>query len=320
MYSLNSRKLLAQAVEKWPAKVLSVAVALILFVFHRMSTLESRFFSVPLRLETSSELIPASSYTRIVRVSLRGDANSIYPIMEDDIEAYVDLKKYTADGWYRSPVQIRKKGSALGVEPLEISVDPLEVSLRLERKAGKTVPLIPSVRGAVESGYELISQSLSPAHVSIEGPLSALESVPELYTDEIDLGGRSESFSVMVNILNRDPLLVLRGNGAAEFRAVIRPEIPVRNINGIPITVRGLAPVFRADTGGRTGSVRFEGKRELLDRFTSVPGLLSVDCSALKEPGTYTMPVSVDSPEGLVPVRREPEEITVIVTLKVDGP
>lgn len=317
---MNSRKLLAQAVEKWPAKMLSVAVALILFVFHRMSTLESRFFSVPLQLETSSDLIPASSYTRIVRVSLRGDANSIYPIMEDDIEAYVDLKKYTADGWYRSPVQIRKKGSALGVEPLEISVDPLEISLRLERKAGKTVPLIPSVRGAVESGYELVSQSLSPVHVSIEGPLSVLESLPELYTDEIDLGGRNESFSMMVNILNRDPLVVLRGNGAAEFRAVIRAEIPVRNINGIPITMKGLAPVFRADIGGRTGSVRFEGKRDLLDRFAPAPGLLSVDCSALKEPGTYTMPVAIDSPDGLVPVRREPEEITVIVTLQVDGP
>jgi hypothetical protein len=81
---LNGRKLLIKVVENWPVKVLSIALAIILFVFHRMSVLEDRFFSVPLKVETAGTLIPASPYPRMVRVSLRGDANSIYPILEDD--------------------------------------------------------------------------------------------------------------------------------------------------------------------------------------------------------------------------------------------
>ena len=111
---LNGRKLLARAAENWPAKVLSIALAIILFVFHRMSMLEDRFFSVPLNLEINSNLVPASSYPRMVRVSLRGDANSIYPILEDDIEAYLDLTRYTDRGHYRAPVQVRKKVPPLG--------------------------------------------------------------------------------------------------------------------------------------------------------------------------------------------------------------
>jgi hypothetical protein len=238
MFSLNSRKLLSQAVEKWPAKVLSVAVALILLVFHRMSSLESRFFSVPLRLEAGTVLAPASPYAQVVRVTMRGDANSIFPILEEDIEAYIDLRKIELEGQYRLPVQVRKHGSAVGVEPLEISVDPLEISLTLERKVGKTIPVIPNFHGRVESGFDLVSQSLTPSTVLAEGPASLIESLGEFQTGPIDLEGRNGDFTLIVNILNRDPLVAIRGNGMAEFRAQVRRSLPA------------LQPFPLADTDG----------------------------------------------------------------------
>jgi YbbR domain-containing protein len=314
MSSLNSKKLLARIVEKWPAKVLSVAAAFILFVFHRMSILESRFFSAPLQLELSAELVPVSPYPRLVRVSVRGDADSIFPIVEDDIEAYIDLTKQSAEGWYRSPVQIRKKGTALGVEPLEISVDPLEISIQLDKKVRKTIPLNVNTQGNVESGFELLSYSLTPHQVTIEGPLSIVDSVSELSTDIVDLEGRNESFSVTVHILNPDSLVVIRGNGTTEFQALILPAAPTININGIPIEAKGLASRF--ETEPVVGSVRLEGDRELLDSFVPLPGFLSVDCSALNEPGTYTLPVLINLPEGLSVAYREPEELSLTVTLK----
>jgi YbbR domain-containing protein len=316
MSSLNSRKLLARVVEKWPAKVLSVAAALILFVFHRMNTLESRFFSVPLRVETSAALVPISSYPRLVRVSLRGDANSIYPIVEDDIEAYIDLTKHTEPGWYRAAVQIRKMGSAVGVEPLEISVDPLEISLQLDQKISKTVPLIPNVRGNAALGFDLVSHSLSPAQVTVEGPRSVLGSVSDMSTEAVDLEGKNDDFTVMAAIVNPNPFVVIRGGGTAEFRGLIRPAVPAMNIDGIPIIVKGLDQRFEADAGYRTGSVRLEGSQDMLDMFVPSPDFLSVDCSALHAPGTYTLPVTIDLPNGLVPLRREPMELNLTVTLR----
>jgi hypothetical protein len=141
MYSLNSRQLLAEAVKNWPAKVLSVALALILVIFHQMNTLENRFFSVPLRIEGEGSLQPSGAHIRTVRVNLRGDPSDIHPILEDDIEAFIDLSRYSEPGLYQIPVQVRKKGSALGVEPLEISVEPLEIPLELARKIGGAPPL-----------------------------------------------------------------------------------------------------------------------------------------------------------------------------------
>ncbi|MDR1899577.1 MAG: hypothetical protein LBQ55_06190 [Treponema sp.] len=321
MFSQNnrSRKLLAKAAENWPAKVLSVALAIILFVFHRMSTLENRFFSVPLNVELDSVLVPASSYARMVRVSLRGDANSIFPILEDDIEAYVDLKKYQSEGWYRAPVQVRKKGTALGVEPLEISVDPMEISLQLDHKISKYVPLTANLRGSLQNGYDLISYTLTPTQVVVDGPLNVVEAVSELYTDYIDLDGRDADFSVTVSVLNRDPLLVIRGNGAAEFRGFVRKPVPVRNFEEIPIMINGLNENFRAELDIKTGSVRVEGNQEILDSFTLPLSFLAVDCSNLAREGVYVLPLTVNLPEGLSLVRKEPEEVTVSVRRAENG-
>jgi len=115
---MNSRELLVKITDKWPAKILSLAAALLIFVFYKMSTLETRPFSAPLRIDSANEMVPASSYPQAVKINLRGENRNIYPILEEDIEAYIDLNKYSSEGTYRIPIQIRKKGSALGIEPL----------------------------------------------------------------------------------------------------------------------------------------------------------------------------------------------------------
>ena len=217
-----SRKFLLKLTEKWPVKVLSVAAALIISVFHRINTLETRFFSAPLRIEHNDILVPASSYTQVIRVGLRGDSNDIHSILEDDLEIYIDLKRFTSEGNYRIPVQVRRKGSALGVEPIEISVDPIEITVRLENKINRNINIMPVFRGIVADGYELTSQFLNPTSVIAEGPRSYMEILHGFNTGVIDLDGRYEDFSVMVNIINDDPLVVIYGNSMIEYRGIIR--------------------------------------------------------------------------------------------------
>jgi YbbR domain-containing protein len=207
--------------EKWPVKILSLAAAIIIFVFYRMNTLETRFFTVPLIIETSETLIPASSFSGSVRVSLRGEADGIQPILEEDIEAYIDIGRYVNEGNYRVPVQIRKKGSALGVEPLEITVLPVEIPLLLEQKVTKNVSVFPVFTGTVAHGFELTYQSLIPGSVVAEGPRSFLENHIEFITETINLDRRYDDFSVMVNIINDNPLISIQGNRILEFRGAI---------------------------------------------------------------------------------------------------
>ena len=202
--------------------MLSVAAALIISVFHRINTLETRFFSTPLRIEQNELLVPANSYTQIVRVGLRGETNVIHAIFEDDIETYIDLRRYTSEGSYRIPVQIRRKGSAIGVDPIEISVDPVEITVRLENKISRNINVTPVFQGIIANGYELTGQFINPTSVIAEGPRSYLETLHEFMTGTIDLEGRYEDFSVMVNIINDDPLIIIHGNKMIEYRGTIK--------------------------------------------------------------------------------------------------
>jgi YbbR domain-containing protein len=313
MCSLDSKKIVAKVVRNWPAKVLSIILAVFLFVFHRMSTMEERFFSVPLNVQTKGNLTPSSSYPRMIRVRLRGDPNSIYPILEDDIEAFADFEKYDAPGTYHSPVEIRKKGTALGIEPLEIAVDPLSIGLSLDHRISKFVPLTPSIRGRPDSGYSLSSYTLNPTQVIIDGPSELIAAISEFHTDFIDLDGRTGDFSMMVNILNRDPLIVIRGNGITEFRGFISRIIPVRNIADIPIRLEGLDERFVGQSEIRAASVHFEGRsQDELDQFILPLDFLYVDCSGISEPGTYTLPVLSAPVPGLT-MTIDPAEVVVHV-------
>jgi len=313
---LNARKLILGMAENWPAKVLSVAIALILFVFHEMSTLTIRTIIVPLTIETNSALAPASAYPRNVRVRMRGESDGVKAILDKDIDAYLDFTGHESEGQYRAPVQIRKKGSALVPEPLEITVNPLEVSVNLDKRINKTFPLAASIKGNAAAGFELVSYSVSPAEIVLSGPLRLMESINDIKTDPLDIEGRKNDFNVMVNIANPNPLLLsIRGDAYAEFRCVIRPAVSVRNIDGIAIDIIGLDINFEADLGGRAGSVRLEARQSLLDNFSVQPGFFSVDCSGITEPGAYTLPVNVDVPDGFILIRREPEEVGVTITL-----
>jgi YbbR domain-containing protein len=315
---LNARKIILSLAENWPAKVLSVALALILFVFHEMSTLTTRTMIVPLTIETNAALAPGSAYPRSVRVRLRGESDGVKSIIDSDIEAYLDFSRHESEGQYRAPVQIRRKGSALVPEPLEITVNPLEISVNLDKRINKTIPLAASIQGNAAAGFELIAYSVSPDEIAVSGPLRIIESLNDIKTDPIDIEGRKNDFNVMVNIANPNPLLLsIRGDAYAEFRCVIRPSVPVRNIDGIAIDITGLDLHFESDLGGRTGSVRLEARQSLLDNFSAQPGFLSVDCSGITEPGTYTLPVNVDLPDGFILIRQEPEEISV--TIRIEG-
>jgi len=311
-----NNKLLIKIIENWPVKVLSVALAVILFVFNHLNTLTTRPLSVPLTIETSSLLVPASAYPQNVRVNLRGEDEGIKSIIDNDIEAYVDLSRYENGGLYNAPVQVRKKGSALGIEPLEIAVYPPKITVQLDERINRTIPLTAAVRGRAVEGYDLVSYTLSPQEVVMVGPRALLEAVVELETDAIEIDGRNTDFTAVVAIINPSPLFTLRGNATAEFSCVIRPSVSVRSIEDIPIMLTGLNAAFDADTGGKTGSIRIEGTQAALDNFLPPPDFFTVDCSDIDAPGVYILQVSVDLRREFSLIRREPDELALTVTLK----
>ena len=297
----------------WPAKILSLAAAVLLVVFNNVSRLEERYFSVPVQLILPTDHVPSAPYAQRARITLRGDGDDIFRILEDDVQVFVDLSAHDNDGVYRAPVQVDKRGSALDVEPLEIRVEPVEISVTLEERARRSVEVLPSLSGFPAPGYQLGQYQLSPSTVEIQGPRSTVEEVYSIETEDIELAGRDRDFSVRVRLVPPDPMVSVIGGDVVEFRGMIEESVVLHTFEPVEPVLLGLRPGLTIVSSLPSGSVRVQGRQFDLDEIQPNEVQLAVDASAVTTPGTYRLPARPDVPRGLLVLRYEPAQIEVEV-------
>jgi hypothetical protein len=312
---VNDGTLFAKIVEKWPAKVISLALAIFIVVFHRMNMLEQRFFSAPLGIQANGNLVPASSVPASVRIALRGDSDVIYPIMESDIEAYLDLTRYTVKGAHRIPVYIRKSGSALNAGTVEVRAEPAEILLELDQKMSRYVQVAAQLHGETASGYHLVSQTIVPPQVQIEGPAAFIEKISSVQTGEIDLTGRIDDFTQPASLAPLGPFVKAHSDGVVQFTGIIRPNLVSRTFTA-PISMSGLSETLSARLAVSEGSFSVQARSDTLAAYDPPPDVLSVDLSAITMPGSYQLPLVVKTSGDMTFLRAEPEQIGVQVDFK----
>ncbi len=316
---MSSKGFWERAFADWPAKILSLAAALLLFLFYRLNRLEERYLSVPLAVETNGEYVPASPYPRSIRITLRGEAGSLYAVEEGDIRAVLDLSDRREEGMVKCPVTVEKFGSALGIDPLEIRVEPAELSLTLERRATRIVPVTPAFRGYLEPGYELLSFELAPPEVEIAGPASAVARMRDVTTEPIELSGRKENFSQAAALSRKDPFVEYLGVAEVRFKATIQPSVAVKSFESVEIAVVGLPEGLEVDEPLPLGRLRLQSSKAELRDFVPGANALSVDLSVARKPGVYTVAVKANLPPEFSVEYYEPEALSVRVVARKEA-
>lgn len=308
---MRDRKALSLLFSNLPVKIICLTAAVILLLFHRINTMTERFISVPLKVSVPSGYAIAAAYPRSVRVTLRGEEESIFPILEEDIEASVSLEGHKAAGVFRAQVKVAKKGTALGVEPLEVKVEPPEVVFTLERKIEKTVSLIPDIKGSPAYGYELVQYSLAPQTVTVRGPQGAVQGIRGLSTEEIDLTGRTGSFTQRVKVNLPSSLIGLAGDSSVDFRGTVQEALVSRQWDGVEIVCVDLPAGLRLKEPLPAGSVKVQGPQLAVDGLKPEQVRLIVDCSAVRRPGLWTVRPKPETPENITVAEFTPKELTV---------
>ena len=315
---MKSRDLFDYISNNWPAKVLSIAAAIVLFLFYRNSGLEKRFFNVPLSVIVNENYIPSGSYPRSSRIILRGNAEDIYLINENDIEVYADLSSHMNEGSFRAPVQFRKKGNALYIDPLEITVEPLEVTISLERKISKSVEVSPVTDGFERKGYELVQYLITPTSVEVEGPKSDVEGILEVYTREIDLSDRFEDFTIMVRLDNDNPDITFPGGDVIEYHGIITEAMVVKTFTPVDVITLDLPESLTLEEMPDQGFIKIQTTHLLLEEMSINDFRLILDCSFITEPGEYSISAEPDVPSGVIILQYDPINIILKVGKEVN--
>jgi YbbR domain-containing protein len=305
------RDLARRLLSDLPVKVICLSAAVILFLFNRINSFTDRFVSVPLAVDVPAGFALASAYPRTVRVTLRGEEASINAILEEDLAAAVSLEDRGGAGVYRAPVKVERRGTALGVEPLEVRVEPAEISFTLEPLLERRVSVAPDIRGVPAYGYELAGYELAPRTATLRGPRSRVQAVATLLTEQIDLSGRSGPFTLRVRVVVPDALLAMTGDPFVEFKAAITEAVVSRRFEDVAVTVLDIAAGLRPAGELPRGSVQVQGSQLAVEALQPDQVHLVVEGEAIRRAGSWTLATRPEVPSTVTVLDWSPKEITV---------
>ncbi len=302
-------------IDHWPIKILSIAAAVALAQLYKINTLEERFFTVPLEIRIDENYTSVNSSVDNVRIRLRGSEEDVYSVLEEDISAYIDLSEKTKEGEFQTPVLIDKKGSVRNIKKLEINVDPIYARTHIERKLTRSIVVQPKLVEYPLTGYDLVEYFIIPTSVTISGPRSQIEDLQFIPTEDIDLTGRFEDFRIQSRLVHFSEDISFLGGDIIEFSGIITEKIVDRTISEINIVGVDLAENLMINRILPRASIKLQGTQQRIEKLRVQNFQFIIDCSGIIEPGHYSLPVEVDSTEGLTVLKYDPSFVEFDVVL-----
>ncbi|MBI9098488.1 MAG: hypothetical protein JEY91_08410 [Spirochaetaceae bacterium] len=295
--------------DNWPVKILSLFAGIILFALYRINTLEERFFTVPLQIQINDNFVSVDNSVEKVRIRIRGNEEDIYSVLEEDVAAYIDLTSKVSEGEFEAPILIKKKGSALNVKNMEILVDPINARTHLEQKLTRSIVVQPKLNGFPLAGYQLDQYYITPSAVTVTGPRSQVEELQFIPTEDIDLMGRYEDFSVGSRLIHVSEDITFLAGDVVEFSGVITEQIVIRTIADINIVTVDLKDNLLINGILPKATIKVQGTQQRMEKIKLQNLQFTVDCSGIRTPGSYNLPVFVDIPDDLTALTYNPPRV-----------
>ena len=190
----------------WQLKLLSVVLAAVLWSVIARESESEIGIEVPLEYQNVPEKTEViSDTTNAVEVRLRGPSNLIKELSAREISATVDLADMAVSTEKIVQLTTEHVHAPFGIEV--VGVIPARVRVALEATVSRRVPILPVIRGNPAEGFEAADKLVAPANVQIEGPASRVRLLENVPTSPVDISGRRDGISQIVDLDIADPLI-----------------------------------------------------------------------------------------------------------------
>ncbi len=281
-------------------KIASLILAVFVWMYMRSETRPSQIFTVPIEYEGLPEdLALSGDFPDSVVVHVRAPDPTLKAIGPASFRARVRLAGLKP-GEVEIPVKPDMIRAPLGIEVMR--VEPATLSLTVERRIRRDVPVVARFKGKPAHGYENDGYTLNPDKVMIEGPEGVVRAVREAVTDKVDISGRKKSFETVVGVVPDRGGVRIVSEGAATLRVSIREERITRTFAGIPMTPNLPAGVsYEVSYAPEKVDVVLEGTRAALDAINNgnIRVMLDVEGMSPREAAYAVKPRVVIAPAEL---------------------
>jgi len=205
--------------------------------------------------------------------------------------------------------------------PVEfINVIPATADIAIDlqpSESEKRVPVVVNYQGTPANNYALTAIAPDPFLVDVSGSVEDLAEITSIYTETINLTGKTQSFTETVNLIPTSSGMSLNPP-AVTVRVSIEQHTSTSIFRDIMIDPRGMNPNYIYDFSTDRATVTIRGG---IDRVSEVTGDLirpQISLSNL-EPGTHEVRVTVALPSNVFLDSIEPGVVTVIITNQSGG-
>lgn len=295
-------------------KVASLVLALAVYV-HVFSTGDRvSTFPVPLQIVgLPQDLVYEGAVPGHVDVRIAGTGTELWKLRTHPIVAEIDLRD-ARPGHLQRPITISDVLLPVGADVRTISLEsPKVLSLQIDRKVQRTVPVAVRLVGALDPGITLSGRpKATPATLRVTGGEHQLSTLDSLRTEGIALGGRSHELRTSVRIE------VPRGTVLERDSVIVEVPIERRERRSMgPVRVAVSGPFARAWVASpESVRVVLQGPASLLDGVTAAALTARTDTQggpAPVEDAAVRVRASLGSKHrGIEVVGTDPAEVTLV--------
>jgi YbbR domain-containing protein len=307
----RSKRLVTYPFRHFGLKVLSVGLALLLWMVVSGEETVERGLRVPLELQqvpAGLELLGDVPATVDVRV--RGASGTLSRVGTGEVVAVVDLRA-ARTGRRLFPLGTDQVRVPFGVEVVQVT--PSAVAMAFEASATRLVPVVPAVDGHPAPGYAVGPLTAEPQAVEVIGPESAVKRATEVLTEPVSVVGATTALKETVSLGLLDPSLRLKTARSAVVTVQIVPAPLERALRNRPVHLRNLAPGLAAQAMPTAVDVTLRGQRDALNRVDADDIVAFVELAGLG-PGQYSLTVHADSSPDAGVTHVVPASVEVRIT------
>lgn len=268
---------------------------------------EETYYDIPVSLQNDSALqerglMITTDETPTVTLKLKGNRADLLQLNESNITLAADLSRIYETGEQQLSYSIYPSNLPSNAFTVESQM-PLRITLNVERRVTKEVPVSVMFEGEIAEGYMADSQHpvFDYETVSITGPSPVIEEITQAQLT-VDLTGRTETIreALAFDLCNADGEKVDAHQVVANI-GEINLTVVIQKMKEIPLTLT------LVDGGGATqktsrvkitpSSITVCGNETALDALTEI-NLGTVNLGELIQPMTE-QPFTIKIPEGL---------------------
>jgi len=306
-----SRRVAAWSFEHFGLKVLSLGLALLLWMVIAGEETVERGLRVPLELQQMPAAIEVTGdVPTTVDVRVRGGPDALSRVGPGDVVAVLDLRS-ARSGRRLFPMTPEQVRAPFGVEVVQVT--PSAVVMAFEASASREVPVMPASDGRPAPGYIVGLMSAEPKMVEIIGPESAVRRATEVLTEPVPVSGATATVKQSVILGLLDPALRLKSARSAIVTVQINPAPLERTLHNRPVHLRNLDAGVQAKAEPAAVELTVRGDREALNRAAADAVSAYVDLAGLG-PGQYTLDVRAESSPEAGVTRIDPVSVQVRIT------